>query len=118
MEYADTIYCCFPPKVIGGELQDRLIAVPYSKSATDQAIRVVNAFRSGLDTRNNPSTSSSFTKRTSTLTGLSAAASAPKRPSSTTTESLSDNNSQRKDNSSKAKTATDIAERQSVETAV
>lgn len=25
------------PKVIGGELQDRLIPVPYSKSATDQA---------------------------------------------------------------------------------
>lgn len=28
------------PKVIGGELQDRLIPVPYSKSATDQAVRL------------------------------------------------------------------------------
>ncbi|XP_020289547.1 plasma membrane calcium-transporting ATPase 2 isoform X4 [Pseudomyrmex gracilis] len=37
--------------VIGGELQERLIPVPYSKSSTDQAIRVVNAFRQGLDTR-------------------------------------------------------------------
>lgn len=43
--------------------------VPYGKSATDQAIRVVNAFRSGLDTRNNPS-QSALTKRTSTV-GLS-----------------------------------------------
>ncbi|XP_011261211.1 plasma membrane calcium-transporting ATPase 2 isoform X7 [Camponotus floridanus] len=38
-------------QVIGGELQERLIPVPYSKSSTDQAIRVVNAFRQGLDTR-------------------------------------------------------------------
>ncbi|XP_023296722.1 plasma membrane calcium-transporting ATPase 2 isoform X3 [Lucilia cuprina] len=37
--------------VIGGELQERLIPVPYSKSSTDQAIRVVNAFRQGLDAR-------------------------------------------------------------------
>ncbi|GAB6019399.1 hypothetical protein CHUAL_000981 [Chamberlinius hualienensis] len=40
--------------VIGGELQDRLIPVPYSKSSTDQAIRVVNAFRMGVDTRYDP----------------------------------------------------------------
>ncbi|XP_076344355.1 plasma membrane calcium-transporting ATPase 2-like isoform X3 [Tachypleus tridentatus] len=40
-------------QVIGGELQDRLIPVPYSKNPTDQAIRVVNAFRSGIDARNN-----------------------------------------------------------------
>ncbi|CAH0731627.1 unnamed protein product, partial [Brenthis ino] len=38
-------------KVIGGELQERLIPVPYSKTSTDQAIRVVNAFRQGLDSR-------------------------------------------------------------------
>ncbi|XP_059609744.1 plasma membrane calcium-transporting ATPase 2 isoform X1 [Phlebotomus argentipes] len=38
-------------QVIGGELQERLIPVPYSKSSTDQAIRVVNAFRQGLDAR-------------------------------------------------------------------
>ncbi|CAD6201309.1 GSCOCG00000110001-RA-CDS, partial [Cotesia congregata] len=38
-------------KVIGGEYQERLIPVPYSKSSTDQAIRVVNAFRQGLDSR-------------------------------------------------------------------
>ncbi|CAK9803258.1 hypothetical protein ANTQUA_LOCUS3648 [Anthophora quadrimaculata] len=38
-------------KVIGGELQERLIPVPYSKSSTDQAIRVVNAFRQGTDPR-------------------------------------------------------------------
>ncbi|KPU74704.1 uncharacterized protein Dana_GF21692, isoform D [Drosophila ananassae] len=37
--------------VIGGELQERLIPVPYSKSNTDQAIRVVNAFHQGLDAR-------------------------------------------------------------------
>ncbi|KAG1699331.1 Plasma membrane calcium-transporting ATPase 3 [Nymphon striatum] len=40
--------------VIGGELQDRLMPVPYSKNATDQAIRVINAFRMGLDQRSNP----------------------------------------------------------------
>ncbi|RWS28782.1 plasma membrane calcium-transporting ATPase 3-like protein [Leptotrombidium deliense] len=45
---------CEPSRVIGGQLQDRLIPVPYSKSATDQAIRVVNAFRSGIDSRNPP----------------------------------------------------------------
>jgi len=38
-------------QVIGGELSDRLIAVPQSKQPTDQAIRVVNAFRSGLERR-------------------------------------------------------------------
>ncbi|XP_037094678.1 plasma membrane calcium-transporting ATPase 2-like isoform X7 [Pollicipes pollicipes] len=36
-------------QVIGGELQGRLMPVPYSKTATDQAIRVVNAFRQGVD---------------------------------------------------------------------
>lgn len=50
--------------MIGGELQDRLIPVPYSKSATDQAIRVVNAFRSGVDPRNNPA-QTAFLKRAS-----------------------------------------------------
>ncbi|KAJ3623202.1 hypothetical protein MTP99_019445 [Tenebrio molitor] len=42
---------CHSSQVIGGELQERLIPVPYSKSSTDQAIRVVNAFRQGLDAR-------------------------------------------------------------------
>ncbi|XP_023334001.1 uncharacterized protein LOC111705626 [Eurytemora carolleeae] len=37
-------------QVIGGDRQDRLIPVPYSKNTTDQAIRVVNAFRHGVDT--------------------------------------------------------------------
>lgn len=50
-----TVYRCrphfFSSQVIGGELQERLIPVPYSKSSTDQAIRVVNAFRQGLDAR-------------------------------------------------------------------
>ncbi|KAK4337199.1 hypothetical protein RND71_043298 [Anisodus tanguticus] len=36
-------------QVIGGAMQDRLIPVPYSKNSTDQAIRVINAFRSGLE---------------------------------------------------------------------
>jgi len=38
-------------QVIGGDLQERLIPVPYSKTTTDQAIRVVNAFRHGLDSQ-------------------------------------------------------------------
>ncbi|KAG8199830.1 hypothetical protein JTE90_000918 [Oedothorax gibbosus] len=82
-----------------GELQDRLIPVPYSKSATDQAIRVVNAFRSGVDTRNNPGPSTSFQKRASTtLTGLSASGlQAPKRSPSTTVDSLSESSSQRQE---------------------
>lgn len=29
-------------KVIGGELQERLIPVPYSKSSTDQAVRLLS----------------------------------------------------------------------------
>ncbi|KAH9381299.1 hypothetical protein HPB48_003280 [Haemaphysalis longicornis] len=53
------------PKVIGGELQDRLIPVPYSKSATDQAIRVVNAFRSNLDARNNPAYQTALLRKAS-----------------------------------------------------
>lgn len=32
------LLCCFFLKVIGGELQERLIPVPYSKSSTDQAV--------------------------------------------------------------------------------
>jgi Ca2+ transporting ATPase len=38
-------------QVIGGDLQERLIPIPYSKSTTDQAIRVVNAFRHGMDSQ-------------------------------------------------------------------
>ncbi|CAN8018082.1 unnamed protein product [Ixodes persulcatus] len=53
------------PKVIGGELQDRLIPVPYSKSSTDQAIRVVNAFRSNLDARNNPAYQTALLRKAS-----------------------------------------------------
>ncbi|XP_075552634.1 plasma membrane calcium-transporting ATPase 3 isoform X6 [Dermacentor variabilis] len=62
-------------QVIGGELQDRLIPVPYSKSATDQAayhsdvlakqIRVVNAFRSNLDARNNPAYQTALLRKAS-----------------------------------------------------
>ncbi|XP_043069417.1 plasma membrane calcium-transporting ATPase 2 isoform X4 [Drosophila bipectinata] len=47
-------------QVIGGELQERLIPVPYSKSNTDQAIRVVNAFRQGLDARYGDHTNTSL----------------------------------------------------------
>lgn len=36
------------PKVIGGELQDRLIPVPYSKSSTDQAVRVFEMLEPSL----------------------------------------------------------------------
>ncbi|XP_067614140.1 plasma membrane calcium-transporting ATPase 3-like isoform X5 [Eurosta solidaginis] len=46
--------------VIGGELQERLIPVPYCKSNTDHAIRVVNAFRQGLDGRYGDVTSTSL----------------------------------------------------------
>ncbi|XP_040357817.1 plasma membrane calcium-transporting ATPase 2 isoform X7 [Ixodes scapularis] len=52
-------------QVIGGELQDRLIPVPYSKSSTDQAIRVVNAFRSNLDARNNPAYQTALLRKAS-----------------------------------------------------
>nr|XP_041632614.1 plasma membrane calcium-transporting ATPase 2 isoform X2 [Drosophila kikkawai] len=62
--------------VIGGELQERLIPVPYSKSNTDQAIRVVNAFRQGLDARygdhtNNTSLAEVLRKQTSLSKRLS-----------------------------------------------
>ncbi|XP_020809971.1 plasma membrane calcium-transporting ATPase 2 isoform X3 [Drosophila serrata] len=62
--------------VIGGELQERLIPVPYSKSNTDQAIRVVNAFRQGLDSRygdhtNNTSLAEVLRKQTSLSKRLS-----------------------------------------------
>ncbi|XP_024083389.1 plasma membrane calcium-transporting ATPase 2 isoform X3 [Cimex lectularius] len=52
-------------QVIGGELQERLIPVPYSKSSTDQAIRVVNAFRQGLDARYGESLAEVLRKQTS-----------------------------------------------------
>ncbi|XP_041632615.1 plasma membrane calcium-transporting ATPase 2 isoform X3 [Drosophila kikkawai] len=63
-------------QVIGGELQERLIPVPYSKSNTDQAIRVVNAFRQGLDARygdhtNNTSLAEVLRKQTSLSKRLS-----------------------------------------------
>ncbi|XP_020809972.1 plasma membrane calcium-transporting ATPase 2 isoform X4 [Drosophila serrata] len=63
-------------QVIGGELQERLIPVPYSKSNTDQAIRVVNAFRQGLDSRygdhtNNTSLAEVLRKQTSLSKRLS-----------------------------------------------
>ncbi|XP_066997288.2 plasma membrane calcium-transporting ATPase 2 isoform X4 [Anabrus simplex] len=60
-------------QVIGGELQERLIPVPYSKSSTDQAIRVVNAFRQGLDTRysDNPSLAEVLRKQPSLSKRLS-----------------------------------------------
>ncbi|KRX82610.1 Plasma membrane calcium-transporting ATPase 3 [Trichinella sp. T6] len=37
--------------VIGGQLTEHLIPVPLSKTPTDQAIRVVNAFRMGMERR-------------------------------------------------------------------
>ncbi|KAF4525203.1 hypothetical protein B566_EDAN008309 [Ephemera danica] len=62
-------------QVIGGELQERLIPVPYSKSSTDQAIRVVNAFRQGLDARygerSNPSLAAVLQKQSSLSKRLS-----------------------------------------------
>ncbi|KAK7867411.1 hypothetical protein R5R35_003839 [Gryllus longicercus] len=60
-------------QVIGGELQERLIPVPYSKSSTDQAIRVVNAFRQGLDARysDNPTLAEVLRKQTSLSKRLS-----------------------------------------------
>lgn len=38
----------FLPKVIGGELQERLIPVPYSKSSTDQAVSCFPVFHKKL----------------------------------------------------------------------
>lgn len=35
-------FCLLIHQVIGGELQDRLIPIPYSKSTTDQAVREFN----------------------------------------------------------------------------
>lgn len=53
-------------QVIGGTLQERLIPVPYSKTSTDQAIRVVNAFRQGLDGRpSNPNLAAVLKKQPS-----------------------------------------------------
>ncbi|MPC18040.1 hypothetical protein E2C01_010912 [Portunus trituberculatus] len=53
-------------RVIGGTLQERLIPVPYSKTSTDQAIRVVNAFRQGLDARpSNPNLAAVLKKQSS-----------------------------------------------------
>lgn len=68
-------------QVIGGELQDRLIPVPYSKAATDEAIRVVSAFRSGMDSRKNSTTEAgalgrSASKRTPHMHPNAAAATA------------------------------------------
>lgn len=62
-------------QVIGGELQERLIPVPYSKSSTDQAIRVVNAFRQGLDARYSESLAEALRKQTSLSKRLSQASS-------------------------------------------
>uniref|UniRef100_A0A915J814 Uncharacterized protein n=1 Tax=Romanomermis culicivorax TaxID=13658 RepID=A0A915J814_ROMCU len=39
------------PVIGGGGMPDRLIPVPQSKQPTDQAIRVINAFRLGLERR-------------------------------------------------------------------
>eukprot|EP00095_Tigriopus_kingsejongensis_P007634 snap_masked-scaffold1040_size68023-processed-gene-0.3 protein:Tk07634 transcript:snap_masked-scaffold1040_size68023-processed-gene-0.3-mRNA-1 annotation:"plasma membrane calcium-transporting atpase 3 isoform 1" len=68
-----------PPQVIGGELQERLIPVPYSKTSTDQAIRVVNAFRHGMDSEHlqqatsNPNIQRVLQKQASLSKRLSAA---------------------------------------------
>jgi len=59
-------------QVIGGTLQERLIPVPYSKTSTDQAIRVVNAFRQGLDARpSNPNLAAALKKQSSLSKRLS-----------------------------------------------
>ncbi|XP_066962012.1 plasma membrane calcium-transporting ATPase 2 isoform X3 [Macrobrachium rosenbergii] len=59
-------------QVIGGTLQERLIPVPYSKTSTDQAIRVVNAFRQGLDARpSNPNLAAVLKKQSSLSKRLS-----------------------------------------------
>ncbi|XP_063706569.1 plasma membrane calcium-transporting ATPase 2 isoform X3 [Culicoides brevitarsis] len=58
-------------QVIGGELQERLIPVPYSKSSTDQAIRVVNAFRQGLDPRYGETSNASLAEVIRKQTSLS-----------------------------------------------
>ncbi|XP_017853590.1 plasma membrane calcium-transporting ATPase 2 isoform X3 [Drosophila busckii] len=71
--------------VIGGELQERLIPVPYSKSNTDQAIRVVNAFRQGLDARYGEHTNTSLAEVLRKQTSLS------KRLSETSSIEYADN---------------------------
>ncbi|XP_043071825.1 plasma membrane calcium-transporting ATPase 2 isoform X3 [Drosophila grimshawi] len=71
--------------VIGGELQERLIPVPYSKSNTDQAIRVVNAFRQGLDARYGEHTNTSLAEVLRKQTSLS------KRLSETSSIDYADN---------------------------
>ncbi|KQS21513.1 plasma membrane calcium-transporting ATPase 2 isoform X5 [Drosophila erecta] len=72
-------------QVIGGELQERLIPVPYSKSNTDQAIRVVNAFRQGLDARYGDHTNTSLAEVLRKQTSLS------KRLSETSSIEYADN---------------------------
>ncbi|XP_037926047.1 plasma membrane calcium-transporting ATPase 2 isoform X3 [Hermetia illucens] len=72
-------------QVIGGELQERLIPVPYSKSSTDQAIRVVNAFRQGLDARYGEHTNTSLAEVLRKQTSLS------KRLSQTSSIEYADN---------------------------
>ncbi|EDW34868.1 GL18149 [Drosophila persimilis] len=72
-------------RVIGGELQERLIPVPYSKSNTDQAIRVVNAFRQGLDARYGEHTNTSLAEVLRKQTSLS------KRLSETSSIEYADN---------------------------
>uniref|UniRef100_A0A1B0F9I5 Uncharacterized protein n=1 Tax=Glossina morsitans morsitans TaxID=37546 RepID=A0A1B0F9I5_GLOMM len=71
--------------VIGGELQERLIPVPYSKSSTDQAIRVVNAFRQGLDARYSDHANTSLAEVLRKQTSLS------KRLSETSSMEYADN---------------------------
>ncbi|KAM8702751.1 hypothetical protein ACLKA7_005118 [Drosophila subpalustris] len=75
----------FSDVVIGGELQERLIPVPYSKSNTDQAIRVVNAFRQGLDARYGEHTNTSLAEVLRKQTSLS------KRLSETSSIEYADN---------------------------
>ncbi|XP_046481662.1 plasma membrane calcium-transporting ATPase 2 isoform X7 [Neodiprion pinetum] len=73
-------------QVIGGELQERLIPVPYSKSSTDQAIRVVNAFRQGLDARYGEHSSTTLAEVLRKQSSLS------KRLSQTSSIEYADNN--------------------------
>ncbi|XP_071745596.1 LOW QUALITY PROTEIN: plasma membrane calcium-transporting ATPase 2 [Lepeophtheirus salmonis] len=70
-------------QVIGGDLQERLIPIPYSKSTTDQAIRVVNAFRTGMDSQHlqqatsNPNIQRVLQKQASLNKRLSSASNMP-----------------------------------------
>ncbi|RWS14796.1 plasma membrane calcium-transporting ATPase 1-like isoform X1 [Dinothrombium tinctorium] len=106
---------CEPSRVIGGQLQDRLIPVPYSKSATDQAIRVVNAFRSGIDSRNAPP---SVLRRAQAMKSQSLDSGTAARNRTPMPHSLSIESKEKQEQSGKRSSKDDADGNQSVETAV